>query len=65
MFGAIRIEKRPLKYMEQARKLIHHTHQKRKPMSYYLKASPEEEDEKEAEERSLASTPATPGMLAQ
>jgi len=53
MFGAVRIDKRPLRYIEESIRLIHHTHQKRKPLSYYLSDALPEEDENPA-------TPSTP-----
>lgn len=63
MFGAVRIEKRPLRYVEESMRLISHTHQHRKPMSYFLNANPEEEED-EKEEAVLKSQPSTPVALA-
>lgn len=65
LFGAVKVEKRPLKYIEEAFRLIHHLHQKKKSLNYFLIASPEEEDEKEASTRSQSATPvATSGRNA-
>lgn len=45
MFGAVKIERKPPRYIEESLRLLHHTHQKRKPLSYYLSdALPEEDD---------------------
>ena len=53
MFGAVKIEKKPVRYIEESLRLIHHSHQKRKPLSYYLSdALPEEDDD--------PATPSTP-----
>lgn len=35
-FGAVRLEKKPLKYEEQHRLLLYHTHSLRKSLSYFL-----------------------------
>ena len=46
-----------LPFIQEAFRLIHHTHQKKKPPQYFLTSSPEEEEEKEAGSRSQAGTP--------
>ena len=35
-FGAVRIERKPLKFEEQHRLLLYHTHATKRPASYYL-----------------------------
>ncbi|EDO25821.1 predicted protein, partial [Nematostella vectensis] len=66
-FGAVRIERKPLRYEQEFRKLMHHNHARRKPASYFMNTNHEdseddEEDEKmEAEEGGdKSSQPATP-----
>lgn len=72
-FGAVRIERKPLKYEEDFRRLLHHTHPRRRPLSYFLTPAPDKEDEHDEEEdrreadtaagekASQPSTPQTPG----
>ncbi|KAK3742865.1 hypothetical protein QZH41_007772 [Actinostola sp. cb2023] len=69
-FGAVRIERRPSRYEQEFRKLLHHTHIPRKPSSYFINPHPDDdvdddEDEKmDADEggdkSSMPSTPQTP-----
>jgi len=35
-FGAVRIERKPLKFEEQHRLLLYHTHATKRPANYYL-----------------------------
>ena len=49
-FGAVKVERKPLKYEQEFRKLMHHTHPMRKPLSYYINPLPDEEEEEEEEE---------------
>mgnify|MGYP001795041726 CR=1 FL=1 len=49
-FGAVKIERKPLKYEQEFRKLMHHTHPMRKPLSYYINPTPDDEEEDEDEE---------------
>ena len=67
-FGAVRIEKRPSRYLEQAKKLLHHTHQRRRPITYYTNYEIDDDDDddsdaevKEADRHSQPPTPNTPG----
>lgn len=71
-FGAVRIERKPLRYEQEFRKLLHHTHPRRKPMSYFVTPGSDKEEEEEEEEKtdveafavdrlSQPSTPQTPG----
>nr|XP_006824481.1 PREDICTED: mediator of RNA polymerase II transcription subunit 12-like protein-like [Saccoglossus kowalevskii] len=46
-FGAMRLERKPLRYEDQHRLLFYHTHVKRKPTSYYLEPPPLPPDEEE------------------
>lgn len=72
-FGAVRIERRPSRYEQEFRKLLHHTHIRRKPNSYFISRQhdddvDDDEDEKmEADEggdkSSLPSTPQTPAEV--
>lgn len=39
-FGAVRLDRRPLKYEEQHRLLLYHTHSMKKPLSYFLEPVP-------------------------
>lgn len=71
-FGAVRIERKPLKYEQDFRRLLHHTHPRRRPLSYFLNPAPDKDDEQdEDDERTEAdvaavdrssqpSTPQTP-----
>lgn len=56
MFGAVKIERKPPRYIEESLRLLHHTHQKRKPLSYYLSDALPEEDDGPA-------TPSTPSGM--
>lgn len=49
-FGAVRIERKPLKYEQDFRRLLHHTHPRRRPLSYFLTPAPDKEDEHDEEE---------------
>ena len=51
-FGAVRIERKPLRYEQDFRRLLHHTHPRRRPLSYFLNPSPDKEDEQDEEEES-------------
>ena len=58
-FGAVRIERKPLRYEQDFRRLLHHTHPRRRPLSYFLNPAPDKEDEPDEEEdRTEADTPA-------
>ena len=59
------MERKPLKYLEQARRLLHHTHVRRRPLSYYTnpELNPEEDEQSldlEVQEVDKTSQPATP-----
>ncbi|XP_047130115.1 mediator of RNA polymerase II transcription subunit 12-like protein isoform X2 [Hydra vulgaris] len=56
MFGAVRVEKQTLHYMDEVSQLIHHTHQQTKPLSYYVNINIEEENDIQSQ----PSTPCTP-----
>ena len=58
MFGAVRVEKQTLHYMDEVSQLIHHTHQQVKPLSYYVNINIEEE----AALQSQPPTPNTPAI---
>ena len=60
MFGAVKIDRKPLQYIEEASRMIHHTHQRRKTTSYYVTNDPEEEIQKESGIKSEPETPKTP-----
>ena len=67
-FGAIRMERRPSRYLQQAKRLLHHTHQKIRPMAYYMDYAIEDDDyedsdneSKDADHQSQPTTPNTPG----
>ena len=60
MFGAVKIDRKPLQYIEEASRMIHHTHQHRKPTSYYVTNDPGEEMQKESGIKSDPETPKTP-----
>ena len=49
-FGAVRIERKPLRYEQDFRRLLHHTHPRRRPLSYFLSPAPDKEDEHDEEE---------------
>ena len=49
-FGAVRIERKPLRYEQDFRRLLHHTHPRRRPLSYFLSPAPDKEDERDEEE---------------
>ena len=49
-FGAVRIERKPLRYEQDFRRLLHHTHPRRRPLSYFLSPAPDKEDEQDEEE---------------
>lgn len=49
-FGAVRIERKPLRYEQDFRRLLHHTHPRRRPLSYFLNPAPDKEDEQDEEE---------------
>lgn len=68
-FGAVRIERKPLRYEQDFRRLLHHTHPRRRPLSYFLSPAPDKEDEQDEEEDRIeldaaaadkSSQPATP-----
>ena len=63
-FGAVRLEKRPSRYLEQAKRLLLHTHQRRRPISYFtnygLNDDDNEDSDIEAKEEERPSQPATP-----
>ena len=48
-FGAVRIERKPLRYEQDFRRLLHHTHPRRRPLSYFLNSAVDKEDEEEEE----------------
>ena len=69
-FGAVRVEKKPSRYLEQAKRLLHHTHQRRRPITYYTNYEIDDDDDedsdseiKEADRQSQPPTPNTPGGL--
>lgn len=49
-FGAVRIERKPLRYEQDFRRLLHHTHSRRRPLSYFLNPAPDKEDDQDEEE---------------
>lgn len=49
-FGAVRIERKPLRYEQDFRRLLHHTHPRRRPLSYFLNPAPDKEDDQDEEE---------------
>ena len=49
-FGAVRIERKPLRYEQDFRRLLHHTHPRRRPLSYFLSPVPDKEDEHDEDE---------------
>ena len=68
-FGAVRIERKPLRYEQDFRRLLHHTHPRRRPLSYFLSPAPDKEDEHDEDEERTeaeaavgerASQPSTP-----
>ena len=56
-FGAVRIERKPLRYEQDFRRLLHHTHPRRRPLSYFL--TPEKEEEQDEEDDRTEPEPAT------
>ena len=55
-FGAVRSERKPLRYEEEFRKLLHHTHPRRKPMSYFLTPTPDDEDDDDDDDKADTET---------
>jgi len=49
-FGAVRIERKPLRYEQDFRRLLHHTHPRRRPLSYFLNPAPDKDDEQDEED---------------
>ena len=67
-FGAVKLERKSSRYLEQAKKLLHHTHQRRRPISYYTNYDLDDDDDedsdtetKETDRQSQPPTPNTPG----
>lgn len=56
-FGAVRIERKPLRYEQDFRRLLHHTHPRRRPLSYFL--TPDKEDEQDEEDDRTEPEPVT------
>jgi mediator of RNA polymerase II transcription subunit 12 len=63
-FGTVRIERRPSRYEQEFRKLLHHAHPRRKPNSYFINPPPdddvEDDDDDKMENDDKTSQPSTP-----
>ena len=67
-FGAVRSDRRPSRHLEQAKCLVHHVHQRRRPLSYYTNYELDDDDddsdnEIKDERNSQPGTPNTPGGM--
>ena len=64
-FGTVREDRMPSRHLDHTKRLMQHTHQKRRPMSYYTHYELDDDDDDDSDNdidrTSQPATPSTPG----